>query len=327
MLKYINRIILMNRVLITGGNGFLGSNLARFFLKKGYVVAVVSRSCLNINDLLDSIEFIQHTTPGYQNLSEQIIKFSPTIVIHCAWDCGNAYKDVNSLIQYQNIPHGIELLEVLTSLPNKPIFVGFGSFSEYGKIVTSAIETDIDNPSTHYGESKSCFKNISQKICEQFGMSWRWIRPCLIYGPGDVPTRLIPSVIQKQILSEEITLDSCNSIVDYLHIEDFCSGVFISIQSLSGIVNLCSGNEYSVRTIIELIQKETSSESGIKFDSSKDRHLLSNRICGTSTKLRSTGWTATITLVNGLRDLVLREKVKYLLKKNPLELDGLHSES
>ena len=316
----------MNRVLITGGNGFLGSNLTRFFLKKGYSVAVISRSCSNINDLLESIEFIQHTQPGYESLSSQIIKFSPTLVIHSAWDGGNAYKDVNSLNQYQNIPHGIELLEVLSTLSHKPIFVGIGSFSEYGKIVTSALETDIDNPTTRYGQSKSCFKNISQKICDQFGMSWRWIRPCLIYGPGDVSTRLIPSLIQKQLLSEEITLDSCTSIVDYLHVEDFCSGVFASIQSLSGVVNLCSGNEYSVRTVVELIQKEISSDSVIKFDSSKDRHLLSNRACGISNKLRSTGWTATVTLVNGLRDLVLREKVKHLLKKNPVELDGMHLE-
>jgi nucleoside-diphosphate-sugar epimerase len=316
----------MNRVLITGGNGFLGSNLARFFLKKGYTVAVISRSCSNINDLLESIQFIKHSTPGYEDLSQEIINFSPTIVIHSAWDGGNAYKDVNSLNQYQNIPQGIELLEVLSTLPDKPIFVGIGSFSEYGKIATSAVETDIDNPTTRYGQSKSCFRTISQKMCEQFGMSWRWIRPCLIYGPGDVSTRLIPSLIQKQLLSEDITLDSCNSIVDYLHVEDFCSGVFISIQSLSGIVNLCSGNEYSVRTIVELLQKETSSKSVIKFDSSKDRHLLSNRACGISNKLRSAGWIATVTLVNGLRDLVLREKVKHLLKKNPVELDGIHLE-
>ena len=121
-------------------------------------------------------------------------------------------------------------------------------------------------------------------------------------------------------------MDSCNSIVDYLHVEDFCSGVFTSIQSLSGVVNLCSGNEYSVRTIVELLQKEISNKSVITFDSSKDRHLLSNRICGNSNKLRSTGWTATVTLVNGLRDLVLREKVKHLLKKNPVELDGIHLE-
>jgi nucleoside-diphosphate-sugar epimerase len=121
-------------------------------------------------------------------------------------------------------------------------------------------------------------------------------------------------------------LDSCTSIVDYLHVEDFCSGVFASIQSLSGVVNLCSGNEYCVRTVVELIQKETSSDSVIKFDSTKDRHLLSNRACGNSNKLRSTGWTATVTLVNGLRDLVLREKVKQLLNKNPADLDGIHLE-
>ena len=305
----------MNRVLITGGNGFLGSNLTRFFLKKGYSVAVISRSCSNINDLLESIEFIQHTQPGYESLSSQIIKFSPTLVIHSAWDGGNAYKDVNSLNQYQNIPHGIELLEVLSTLSHKPIFVGIGSFSEYVRISTPAIETDIDNPITHYGQSKSCFKSISHKVCTESGIIWKWIRPCLIYGPNDVATRLIPSLIKKQIMCEEIVLDSCSSIVDYLHVEDFCTGVFASIQSLSGIINLCSGKKYPVRTIVEWIQKKISSTSTITFDSTKDRHLLPSHVCGNSDKLKSVGWIPSIDLLDGLQDLILAEKVKHPLEK------------
>jgi nucleoside-diphosphate-sugar epimerase len=309
----------MNRVLITGGNGFLGSNLTRFFLKNNYTVAVISRSCSNIDDLLESIEFIQHSKSGYKHLSELIIKFSPTIVIHCAWDGGNTYKDVNSLIQYQNISYGLELLEVLTTLSNKPLFVGIGSFSEYGRITTPALETDIDNPITHYGQSKSCFKSISHKVCEESGMGWRWIRPCLIYGPSDVSSRLIPSIIQKQIKCEEIILDSCTSIVDYLHVDDFCAGVFASIQSLSGIINLCSGKEYSVRTIVEFLQKEIASSSIITFDPTKNRNLLPSHVCGNSDKLKSVGWIPSIDFLDGLLGLIQAEKLKYLVKKNYAE--------
>ena len=120
-------------------------------------------------------------------------------------------------------------------------------------------------------------------------------------------------------MCEEIVLDSCTSIVDYLHVEDFCAGVFSSIQSLSGIINLCSGKEYSVKSIIKLIQENISSTSIVTFDPTKDRDLLPTHVCGNSDKLKSVSWTPSIDLLDGLHDLILAEKVKYVVNKNYAE--------
>lgn len=310
----------MNRVLITGGNGFLGSHLARFFLQKGHAVSVISRSCSNIADILESVQFIKHETPGYGRLVGEIRAFNPTVVIHCAWDGGSTYNDVNSTKQFGNIAYGTELLDCVDAAT----FIGVGSFSEYGHMSSPVSETSPVSPITLYGHAKSCFRTVSRVICEQKGLRWTWVRPCLVYGSNDVATRVFPSTIRKLVAGEHVILDSCKDIVDYLHIDDFCRGVDkVIASSTTGIVNLCSGEEYPVRWLMEYVRDEVSGAATVTFDPARDRRHLSSYVVGDPSVLRSLGWAPTVDIRTGLRSLVVEEKVGQLIAA---DLDGLHPE-
>ena len=293
----------MQRVLITGGNGFIGSHLVKMFLAKSYSVLVISRSSSSLTGL--PIEFISHTSPGYSQYTDKVRSFAPTVVIHCAWDGGNSYKDSNSTRQISNISSGGELLDIVSALPEKPTFIGFGSFSEYGTLAARATETMVDCPLTLYGQTKSCFKSISRMVCEQNATRWVWVRPCYIYGPNDVETRLLPSLVRKFRTGEPIVLDACTTIIDYLHIDDFCKAIdTIIITSSTGVFNICSGNEYSVRSVVEEIKAMSSSSSELIFDQTRSRIGISSYICGSPERLKSIGWSPAIELSDGLRTLM-----------------------
>jgi nucleoside-diphosphate-sugar epimerase len=250
---------------------------------------------------MESIEFIEHTSPGYTQFADQIRAFNPTVVIHCAWDGGNSYADINSPKQVHNISDGVELIDVLRSVDSSPRFVGFGSFAEYGSLTSRAVETMPDSPTTVYGHTKACFKTISKMLCEQSGLQWTWIRPCYIYGSGDVPTRFVPSVLSKLQANEHVLLDSCTSTVDYLHVDDFCSGVDTILgSSVDGVFNVCSGHEYPIRDVITLMQSLTASKSVVTFDETRDRVGPSKYTCGDPGRLVALGWSPLITLDAGL---------------------------
>lgn len=291
------------KILITGGNGFLGSNLAEYLLNKGHNVLVISRNNNNIYHLLDKIEFIQYNSEDYSVYENKIISYSPNVVIHCAWEGGNSYNDVNSLNQiYKNIPLSLGLLEIINKQQIKPKFIGFGSFVEYGILNTKAEEEQIESPINFYGLSKNIFKNISKLFCSQNNIKWNWVRPCYVYGPKDVSTRLIPSIINKLLKNESITLNSCDTVIDYLYIEDFCEALYTLINTdTEGIYNICSGKEYSLRYIIEFIQQNMSTSQNIIFDSSLDRKFSSKYMCGSNNKIiNNTKWIPTTLLEEGL---------------------------
>jgi nucleoside-diphosphate-sugar epimerase len=297
------------RILITGGNGFLGSNMAKNLLNENDVL-IVSR---NNNNILDFIEDVKYMNTMDSN---KIKEFDPEVVIHCAWSGGNSYSDSNSLNQiHDNIPQCIELLNLITELKTKPHFIGFGSFSEYGKLTKKATEKDREDPINLYGVSKNSFKNISKVHCEQNDILWSWIRPCYIYGPGDVHTRLIPSLINNILNKEEVNLYDSNTTIDYLYIDDFCEAISKIIEFKSeGIFNICSNEEHNLSDIIKYIIKNTSADFEVNFDKSISRKYSSNYICGSNERLKSkTNWRPKVKIYEGLNRTInyYKKKIKH----------------
>lgn len=297
----------MKRILITGGNGFLGSNLVQYFVEQGYEVLAVSRDSNNLTSVLDKIHFIKNNTENYDALKDEVQKFCPEYVIHSAWDGGNNYSDIHGLNQfYKNIPLSLSLLEIINSLEKKPTFIGIGSFAEYGEISSQASETDIETPINFYGLSKLTIKKLTELYCSINNIHWVWVRPCYIYGPRDVSTRLIPKIITGLLSNQPINLDSCNVTIDYLHINDFSRAVDTIIRNnLSGVYNICSGIEYNLKDIVNFLYNALVNNSLPTFGVSEERTSVSRYICGTSNKLKSiSNWNNTISIHDGLLDTI-----------------------
>ena len=294
----------MKRVLITGANGFLGSNLVRILLSYNYNILAFSRKNCNLTKYLDLIDFVEMRSDLYTEHIEKIKEFEPDVVMHFAWDGGNNRNDVNDISKQinTNTIAGLSLLQILKELSKKPIFLAAGAFGEYGEIRSPAIETSNLNPTTFYGLSKKMFKEISELFCYQNHICLTWVRPCFVYGPNDVKTRLIPTVIRKLKTHEDIVLDSCNTLIDYIYIDDFCKAVIRLIETKTpGVFNICSGNQYLLKDIILLIQSNIHSNSKITFDESLNSNKSSKYICGSNDKIKSTlNWTPEIDLKTGI---------------------------
>tara|TARA_B100001113_G_scaffold75943_1_gene59329 strand:- start:732 stop:1628 length:897 start_codon:yes stop_codon:yes gene_type:complete len=274
------------KIIITGVNGFLGKHLYNSLSKK-YNIAPIS---IRLNSDWDLIK-------------SEIIDFKPDIFIHCGWSYGNSFYDINEN-QYDNVKIGIKLMKILSNIDNL-YFMGVGSFAEYGFNNNIITELDKEMPNNDYGLAKNFFKSISEKFCHINNFKWTWIRPCYIFGPNDVQTRLIPKVINLCLKNKDIELNSCDSVIDYLYIKDFTRAInrLISNQE-SGIFNICSGNQYEIKNIIETIKHLCGSKSQISFNSSIDRKNFPKYICGNNTKLKSTSWFPKYNLIEGLTETI-----------------------
>lgn len=274
-------------ILITGGNGFLGFNLIKRLLTENHKLFVFSKDTSNLDSIMDQIQFGHGHTKDLISFKDDIITFSPDVVIHCGWSGGNSYVELNDLKQiHDNIEPGVDFLKVLSQLPKKPKFIGLGSILEYGNYSVPANEKQKENPIDLYGLSKLTFKNYSQMLCNLWGMDWVWIRPCYIYGPYDVKTRLVPSLISRFLKGEDVTLDECNKKIDYLYVDDFVDLVYKLITShYVGTYNVCSGNAYNLKDMINNIYSLSNSTSKVNFDSALNRKFASSYICGDNNKI------------------------------------------
>ena len=301
------------RILITGANGFLGSNTLRAAFNGQHEIFAISQNNTNIQDLNDRITFRQNRSDDYSQLRQEIVNFCPDVIMHFAWWGGNSYADTNSMDQYnKNIPLLISLLEIAKECDSRPKFVGIGSFAEYGILSTKAKEDQLELPNSNYGLSKNMAKNISKLFCEQHYMEWSWIRPCFVYGPGDVKTRLIPKTISKLKSEKTIELNSSTSIIDYVYIDDFCeAALMIAENTPNGIFNICSGNEYTAKSIVKIIADKLNNNSQLIFNAKLDRENFPKYICGSNEKLlREFNWTPKINIEGGILKTIEKDCVK-----------------
>jgi nucleoside-diphosphate-sugar epimerase len=281
------------KIVITGASGFLGSNLVNKLKEVGHDVLSISRNTFN--------------SP------QTIFYYEPDIVVHCAWRGGNNYKDVNDISQqFTNVSDGVELLKTLASLSKKPKFIGFGSFAEYGDLNNLALEEDWEKPTNMYGISKLALKNYSENFCKTNNIPWSWVRPCYIYGPGDVSTRLIPSTIVKLLNKQDVTLDQCNKIIDYMYIDDFVDFMYnIITQPVQGVFNICSGQQYNLKDVMLTIADLLDANECLHFSNKETRTLTSTYICGSNLKAKQ---------LNSFNDLTplkegLIQTIKYYKKQ------------
>jgi nucleoside-diphosphate-sugar epimerase len=286
-------------IVVTGSNGFLGSNVCEL-LSKEHKILALSRK----NDKLyehDNLSFLQCEFVNILKYKSEIKKFKPDILIHCAWLGGNNYLDLNSFIQYDSVNYSFEILKLFSECGISR-FIGFGAGSEYGYHTTKVSENDTANPYNLYGHSKHYFKSIAEKFCEINDINFSWVIPMYTYGYNDVLTRFIPTVINKCLANEDIILNSCKSYTDYLFVEDFTDGLnsIISFE-LNGTYNISSGSTYNSKDIVQMIARMTNYKKEIIFDLKKDRINFQDYFCGSSYKLQTfSDWKPKTSMEQGL---------------------------
>lgn len=294
-------------ILITGGNGFLGSSIVKKLVNENHNVLVVSKNNNNLKSVENKYRFISSYIDELETHINDIESFLPDVILLFGWNGANSYKDIHHIDQYyKNIPDHIKFIELINKFKFKPKIIGVGSFAEYGNYSIPITEEFFERPNSLYGLSKFTFKQYSEMFCKQNDINWSWIRPCFIYGPNDVKTRLIPNVIQKCLKNENIELDECNKVIDYLYIDDFVNMVYKIIDlNACGVYNVCSGNQYHLRNIIDLIFKSTNSNSKITYNKSLNRKTNDNVICGNNEKIKKViGESSLLNINDGIQKTI-----------------------
>jgi len=288
-------------ILVTGANGFLGSNICNLLSKEHNIFAVSRRfDKLDKNNLI----CIRAEMSNYIILNESVKNSNIDIVIHCAWMGGNSSLDVNELWQIENIYYSKELLEIC-KLNNIKHFIGFGSSAEFGEQYKKFNEETICKPNTMYGVSKNCFKQISETFCRNNNISHTWVRPVYTYGPNDVETRLIPKTILSLLRNQNLTLNKCSSVIDYLFVQDFALAIKTIVEEkLPGSFVICSDQETQVKSVVQLIYDKIKPNCDLIFDENKSV-LGHSYVCGSSEKLKFlSSWRPTIDLEDGIEQTI-----------------------
>ena len=269
------------KYLIAGGLGFIGSKIIEKLSNDGHSVTCVDNQ--DTYDILTKIELnklISWRTRNWTKRNVNIINgdvldrliclkaFShrPDIVIHLATYPRAKIVDQDPI---NGIPKVIgtttNLLWHAAEFDAKK-FVYISSSMVYGDFVDGTKEESNTKPQNIYGEAKLTGERLTKLFAKRDGLNYNIVRPSGVYGPGDLPDRVVSKFFQKAMNNETIELHNGENKVDFTYRQDAAYGIIKAASSevANTSFNITAGNATSLRTLAETIIDITGSKSELQ---------------------------------------------------------------
>ena len=313
----------MERILITGITGFVGSHLADLALEKNCEVFGLKRWNLsrmrNVKHLIDKINWIDCDITDPVSVKKAIEKANPDKIFHLAaesfvspsWDHPTHYMDVN----YKGT---VNILESIRELKINPRILIPGSGEEYGEIPENELpitEKTTLIPVNPYAVTKIAQDLISHVYHITYGLNVIRVRAFNHEGPRRDNVFGIPwfayqiAKIEKGLQEPIIKTGHIEDKRNFTHIRDMVEAYWVAIEKcIPGELYLIGSDEpekiYTYRQVVEILIKLSSvNDIKIERDEKYVRPTSVPRLIGDTSKFRElTGWSAKIPIEKILQD-------------------------
>ena len=341
----------MKKIIVTGGSGFIGSNLVNFLIEKRYFVINLDKLTYSSNKYDEKkrvkkfYKFFKVDINNKARLEKIIKKYKPSAIFNLAAETHvDRSIDNPKAFIHTNINGTYNLLECLKFLKNKnikPKLIHISTDEVYGDIkgIKRSDENHKYEPSSPYSASKASADHLVKSYIRTYNLNAVISNCCNNYGPYQFPEKIIPKMILNILRNKKLPIyaKGKNS-REWLHVRDHCEALFtLYLKGKPGeSYNVGSGfnltNIILVKKILK-ISKILKIKIGkkVKITFVKDRPGHDFRYALNSQKIRAKlKWRPKVNFEKGLKEtikwyLINKSFVKKILKKNYNKRLGLKS--
>ena len=250
----------MNKYLITGGAGFIGSHLSRALLKLNNEVIVIDDYSTNAVEKIDSkIKIYKTDIENIAEIKKIFKKEKPDIVYHLAGVISLRRKITDPLFikSLDFLGRTKAILDVCReNNVKKLVFISSGgAIYEDARVIPTPRDYPA-HPTSLYGLANLMIEKYIQLYCREYKMNFIILRLSNVYGPRQWASGIIPSLIIN-LLREEIPViyGDGTQTRDFIYIDDVIkASILVLNKGKTGIFNVGSGKEVSLNEIFKLLK-------------------------------------------------------------------------
>jgi UDP-glucose 4-epimerase len=296
----------MMRVVVTGGAGFIGSNLVRALVQRGHRVIVLDNlastwSLRLLEDVADEVEFVH----GDVRLAEDLERVPPgpfDRVYHLAASFANELSMEYPTIDMRSNIEGTLNVVAMARRVGCDLFVYTGSSSSYGDVPVPFEEDSPTRPYTPYAISKQ----VGETYVRSSGLPHAIFRLFNVYGPGDPPGRYrnaVPNMMRGLDGPDgAIRIFGRDATRDFTFVDDVVRVLLDAPRAAGHVVNVGTGAETRIVDLARQILRQFDlPESRVRFEEPRSWDRVVRR-CASVERLRALyGWVPSTPLAEGLR--------------------------
>jgi nucleoside-diphosphate-sugar epimerase len=292
-----------NKILITGGTGFIGYHLAKKCVSLNWIVDSISTKFPSNDKKLKKVRYlkidISKKKELIKNLSEDY-----DYVVNLAGYVDHSNKTKTLYSHYNGCKN---ISEIFLKKKIKK-FIQIGSSIEYGRNLSPQKE-NVESRKTFsiYGKAKLKSTNYLLSLYKKHSFPASVLRLYLVYGPHQDRNRVIPIVIDNALKSKEFDCSSGTQFRDFVYIDDVVNGIIKSLKNKKNngqIINLGSGKPIMIKDIILKICKIIGSGKP-QFGKIKFRKDEINNLYPSITKAKKIlKWTPRVKINLGLKKTI-----------------------
>ena len=292
----------MKKIIITGGLGFIGSNLINILQKKYFIINVdkvtYASNFKNIDPNIKNYKFYKQDINNKNFIKKILEKYKPSIIFNLAAET-HVDRSIDGPKKFveSNILGVFNLLEIIRNYKKKIKLIHISTDEVYGDIKKNykSKEEDAYNPSSPYSASKASGDLLIKSYIRTYKIPAIITNCCNNFGPNQYPEKLIPTIIYNIINKKPIPIyGKGENVREWIYVKDHCNAL-IKISEKGKIgenYNIGSGivlNNIQIAKKIILSFKKINQSNNIKslINLVKDRPGHDLRYCLDSSKIKN----------------------------------------
>ena len=230
-----------SELLITGGTGFIGRNLAMDAVERGYKTTVLSLHSPESKNKIIGVDYLQADLTDLAQLQNILSSKVFDYVVNLSGYIEHSHFRKGGLKVIHNHFIGVQNLLQSIDWPALQCFVQIGSSDEYGNLPAPQHEGMRESPISPYSLGKVSATQLLQMLYRTEGFPSIILRPFLVYGPSQDNARFLPQIIQGCLSDALFPASEGRQLRDFCYVKDVTRAILMSLENgkiLGEVINI-----------------------------------------------------------------------------------------